>query len=159
MWRCSSTYAVSKPSAVVVILPIYLCTYKPLGHPHARFNSLGVLYGTCLAIAMCASCYVAARERDRLEECLARLDAAREKLSAEEALRCRQMYITRTAHDLKTPVTSFRLALDELRRTRPTPEQVLLLDQAGHAAEFMQIVVRQAIDVGRMTAGRGVMPR
>jgi len=26
------------------------------------------------------------------------------------------MYITRTAHDLKTPITSFRLALDQLDR-------------------------------------------
>ena len=35
---------------------------------------------------------------------------------AQESIAFKQMYITRTAHDLKTPITSFRLALDQLDR-------------------------------------------
>ena len=38
------------------------------------------------------------------------------QLLNEESIAFKQMYITRTAHDLKTPITSFRLALDQLDR-------------------------------------------
>ena len=80
------------------------------------------------------------------------------RLLEEESIEHKQMYITRTAHDLKTPVTTFRLALDQLAATPITDEQRELLEQATLATEFMQIIVRQAIDVGRLSRGAQVTP-
>ena len=85
-------------------------------------------------------------------------EVAVSRLLEEESIEHKQMYITRTAHDLKTPVTTFRLALDQLAATPITDEQRELLEQATLATEFMQIIVRQAIDVGRLSRGAQVTP-
>ncbi|KAK7232467.1 hypothetical protein SO694_00032258 [Aureococcus anophagefferens] len=87
------------------------------------------------------------------------------QLLNEESIAFKQMYITRTAHDLKTPITSFRLALDQLDRlldkstsTDESAPALALVEQARHATEFMQIIVRQAIDVGKLQAGQSISP-
>ncbi|KAH8070648.1 phosphorelay sensor kinase [Aureococcus anophagefferens] len=94
------------------------------------------------------------------------------QLLNEESIAFKQMYITRTAHDLKTPITSFRLALDQLDRLldkststdesapawKPTGEPGRSLAEQAHATEFMQIIVRQAIDVGKLQAGQSISP-
>ena len=67
------------------------------------------------------------------------------QLLNEESIAFKQMYITRTAHDLKTPITSFRLALDQLDRLldkSTSTDELALVEQARHATEFMQIIVR-----------------
>ena len=87
-------------------------------------------------------------------------------LLKEESIEFKQMYITRTAHDLKTPITSFRLALDQLGRLLETRnpvddlglERAALVEQARHATEFMDIIVRQAVDVGKLQAGQKISP-
>ena len=83
------------------------------------------------------------------------------QLLNEESIAFKQMYITRTAHDLKTPITSFRLALDQLDRLldkSTSTDELALVEQARHATEFMQIIVRQAIDVGKLQAGQSISP-
>ena len=57
-------------------------------------------------------------------------EVAVSRLLEEESIEHKQMYITRTAHDLKTPVTTFRLALDQLAATPITDEQRELLEMA-----------------------------
>ena len=84
----------------------------------AASESQVVTLGTGIALALLGSAYAQAHARARLEECVARLNACNSRVAEAEVLRSRQMYITRTAHDLKTPVTSFRLALDQARATR-----------------------------------------
>ena len=38
------------------------------------------------------------------------------------------------------------------------PRRLALVEQARHATEFMQIIVRQAIDVGKLQAGQSISP-
>ena len=69
-------------------------------------------------------------------------------------------YITHTAHDLKTPLQSFVVALDLLRHmVLCENEQQALLEQMQVSVDLMQLVVSQAIDVNRALSGAPPLPR
>ena len=84
-----------------------------------------------------------------------REEADRIREQARQSIAVRQQYISSIAHDLKTPITTFQLMVDLLEASDINEEQRQLLREAGHATEFMILIVTQAIDVSKMTVTTG----
>eukprot|EP00953_Heterococcus_sp_UTEX-ZZ885_P017274 9671-Heterococcus_DN1.PRE.2 len=76
----------------------------------------------------------------------------RERENLEMSMAVRQQYISSIAHDLKTPISTFQLALDLLSSTPLDEEQGVLVTQAKVATEFMSVTIFQAMDFARMAA-------
>jgi PAS domain S-box-containing protein len=97
------------------------------------------------------------RAADAREAALARERAARE--AAEAALRAREEFISAAAHELKTPVTSLRLAAEMLLK-RLDHEQAIdlrrvrqVLRTVDEQSVRLSRLVSQLLDVSRLDAG------
>merc|ERR550514_821104 len=69
--------------------------------------------------------------------------------SMREGQLAKHQYITCTAHDVRTPLTSFQLSLELLRQTELSLEQTEVLQQAELACDIMIETVQRAIEVCR----------
>jgi PAS domain S-box-containing protein len=92
------------------------------------------------------------RERQLLAE-----QRARE--AAEEALRVRDRFLSIAAHELKTPVTTLRLATDLLTQRHATgqlaPDALATgLARIGRATDRLTALVGELLDVSKLSAGR-----
>ncbi|KAG5189916.1 hypothetical protein JKP88DRAFT_205906 [Tribonema minus] len=86
----------------------------------------------------------------------------RERENLQMSMAVRQQYISSIAHDLKTPISTFQLALDLLGSTQLDEEQAVLVTQAKVATEFMSVTIFQAMDFARMAADgtmKSLVPR
>lgn len=57
------------------------------------------------------------------------------------------------------PLATFRMAIDELQQTELTHAQKTYLTQAFVCMDLMTLTIAQALDVGRATAGKQLVPR
>ena len=73
--------------------------------------------------------------------------------SLQEKQLAKHQYITCTAHDMRTPLTSFRLGLELLRQTELSQEQKEVLEQSELACDIMVDTITRAIEVGRSLYG------
>ena len=73
--------------------------------------------------------------------------------SMREGQLAKHQYITCTAHDLRTPLTSFQLSLELLRQTELSHEQTETLEQTELAYSIMVETINRAIEVGRTLHG------
>ena len=101
------------------------------------------------------------RAEEEREQLLAREHEAR--VRAEEALRARHAFLSIAAHELKTPVTSLRLAAELTlhrldRKGVLEPEQVRrALQTVDQQSNKLSRLVVQLLDISRLDSGRLVL--
>mmetsp|Transcript_51311 Transcript_51311/g.69880 ORF Transcript_51311/g.69880 Transcript_51311/m.69880 type:complete len:698 (-) Transcript_51311:644-2737(-) len=79
--------------------------------------------------------------------------------SLQEMAKQRLMYVSCTAHDIRSPLMSFNLALDLLKQSSLSEEQDEIVSSAVAATECMHVAVDKAIEVARSASGgKAVMP-
>lgn len=67
-------------------------------------------------------------------------------------------FISCTAHDLKTPLQTFCIALDLLHNSQLNTAEKDLVSQASTAAELMKLTISQTIDIGKTINGVTIVP-
>jgi len=106
-----------------------------------------------------------ARVRSNLQLARMRGEVARqESLSASlrEAVRARDDFLSVASHELKTPLTSFQLQLELLRKgLGPAPEARLAerVSSAGRQVQRLASLVETLLDVSQITTGRLLLKR
>jgi len=106
-----------------------------------------------------------ARVRSNLQLARMRGEVARqEALSASlrEAVRARDDFLSVASHELKTPLTSFQLQLELLRKgLGPAPESRLAerVSSAGRQVQRLASLVEMLLDVSQITTGRLLLNR
>src|SRR6266496_1624586 len=98
--------------------------------------------------------------RQALRELAAALAAARERELEAERLRAYREVARRVAHEIKNPLTSMRIAVDQMRRTAGRPDPI---GQDGRTDTAMQVIdsetdrlerlAREFADFGRLPEG------
>lgn len=80
-------------------------------------------------------------------------------LEEERITRAKLQYISRTAHELRTPLQSFHLSLELLKQGgKLTPTQGDVLREATVAADLMKLTVNQALEVESVLSGTKLVP-
>ena len=93
--------------------------------------------------------------RQALRELATALDAAREQELEAERLRAFREVARRVAHEIKNPLTSMRIAVDQLRRVAPPAHSPLAAAAQVMAAETDRLarLAREFADFGRLPEG------
>jgi len=93
--------------------------------------------------------------RQALRELATALDAAREQELEAERLRAFREVARRVAHEIKNPLTSMRIAVDQLRRVAPPAHSPLAAAAEVMAAETDRLarLAREFADFGRLPEG------
>ncbi len=93
--------------------------------------------------------------RQALRELATALDAAREQELEGERLRAFREVARRVAHEIKNPLTSMRIAVDQLRRVAPPAHSPLAAAAQVMAAETDRLarLAREFADFGRLPEG------
>lgn len=87
-------------------------------------------------------------------QCAQALDRARLYSEAEQAVRLRDDFLSLASHELNTPLTSLKLALGHLGRSRHEPNGLArLLGVIERQADRLGNLVTDLLDVSRLTAG------
>jgi signal transduction histidine kinase len=68
-------------------------------------------------------------------------------------------YITCCAHDLKTPLQSFKFAIDLLEGSGLQPDQLDILHQARVSALLLSMTISQTMDTSKVVMGERLIPR
>lgn len=83
------------------------------------------------------------------------VDNARLHREAQDAIHFRDEFLSIASHELNTPLTPLKLQLGTLRRHTHTPEKTAAkLEIAERQVDRLTNLVRQLLDVSRITAGR-----
>jgi signal transduction histidine kinase len=93
--------------------------------------------------------------RQALRELALALQRARERELEAERLRAFREVARRVAHEIKNPLTSMRIALDQLRRAggQPDPRADMARDVLNAETERLERLAREFSDFGRMPEG------
>lgn len=148
------TYAICEDPDIFVVLdaakdPRFACNPLVTGPPHIRFYAGARLkdrIGTLCIIDSEPRTAFSIEEKQHLLDLAALVseELGRRVEAREDALRAKHRYISTTAHDLRTPLTSFQLALDLLGSSGLDDEQASVLDQARISAELMELTLDKA---------------
>ena len=68
-------------------------------------------------------------------------------------------YITCCAHDLKTPLQSFKFAIELLEHSSLRPDQADIVEQARVSASIMSMTISQTMDTSKVLMGQTLIPR
>jgi signal transduction histidine kinase/HAMP domain-containing protein len=85
------------------------------------------------------------------------IDNARLYRQAQGAVRARDEFLMVASHELRTPCTSLRLAIELLRQARaglPAHKVETLVDVADRESQHLAMLVDRLLDVSRITAGQ-----
>src|SRR5437879_5238470 len=93
--------------------------------------------------------------RQALRELATALDAARERELEAERLRAFREVARRVAHEIKNPLTSMRIAVDQLRRSggQADGRMGVVVDVMQSETERLERLAREFSDFGRLPAG------
>jgi len=91
--------------------------------------------------------------RQALRELVTALDAAREKELEAERLRAFREVARRVAHEIKNPLTSMRIAVDQLERTVGASDSRTAMDVLAAEAERLSRLAKEFSDFGRLPEG------
>src|SRR5437879_5627086 len=93
--------------------------------------------------------------RQALRELATALDAARERELEAERLRAFREVARRVAHEIKNPLTSMRIAVDQLGRTvgRSESRTVTAIDVLSSETDRLERLAREFADFGRLPEG------
>ena len=93
--------------------------------------------------------------RQALRELATALDAARERELEAERLRAFREVARRVAHEIKNPLTSMRIAVDQLRRTAGQADSrtVTAVDVLAAETQRLDQLAREFADFGRLPEG------
>src|SRR6266581_558856 len=91
--------------------------------------------------------------RQALRELVTALDAAREKELEAERLRAFREVARRVAHEIKNPLTSMRIAVDQLERTVGASDSRTAMDVLAAETERLSRLAKEFSDFGRLPEG------
>jgi signal transduction histidine kinase len=92
--------------------------------------------------------------RQALRELATALDAARDKELEAERLRAFREVARRVAHEIKNPLTSVRIAVDQLQRAAPPdPRQATAVEVLTAETDRLERLAREFADFGRLPEG------
>jgi signal transduction histidine kinase len=94
--------------------------------------------------------------RQALRELAAALDAARERELEAERLRAFREVARRVAHEIKNPLTSMRIAVDQLERTaagRPDGRTATAIQVLGSETDRLERLAKEFSEFGRLPEG------
>mmetsp|Transcript_20783 Transcript_20783/g.29885 ORF Transcript_20783/g.29885 Transcript_20783/m.29885 type:complete len:796 (-) Transcript_20783:131-2518(-) len=81
------------------------------------------------------------------------------RLAQEKENLAKLQYITCCAHDLKTPLQSFSFALELLKDSGLTEDQLQLCSQARVSVSLMNLTISQTMDISKVIMGYSLKPR
>ncbi|HYK82624.1 MAG TPA: HAMP domain-containing sensor histidine kinase [Gemmatimonadales bacterium] len=93
--------------------------------------------------------------RQALRELATALDAAREQELEAERLRAFREVARRVAHEIKNPLTSMRIAVDQLERAAgaPDPRRATAMEVLSAETDRLERLAREFADFGRLPEG------